>query len=431
MPRGNFEGDFMYRTGLLPTTTKKKNGRLFVSLSATLLAAPILTLAACGDDDDPMMMSDSSVMDGSSNTPDAKIVVPDAMVVDGEVVVPDAMIVVPDAGMDAEVFNCDRPGQTGPDCNDCLPDYLNVGGDCILRCDASEILGDLECGPGGTCAQHADDDEVSDCYCDDGYEGDNCEVCSTGFEPGNNDTCKLNLPPGANLMLWLDGETTTSLSVNDDDEVTNWHDRRPGIDVEADPPFGTARPKHLPNFRNGRGALLFDGTDDYLTVDGFTGMSGNDVEVIVAADPRTGSTGVFGAVSGTNNWAFMLNRVDASNNFEMIIRDPAASSGGESITIERTSPSRPMYLTGTRSTSSAPDSFFSFASDGVGDEVGQSHLYVDAQNSLTAPLNINIGRTQEGYLQGVVFEVLVYSKRLSTEERKEVTDYLRGKWNLQ
>ncbi len=403
----------------MPTTDVKKHGRLTLSFSAALLAAPILSLAACGDDGgDPMMTTDSSVMeDASMNTPDATVTVPDAEIVDGEVIVPDATVEVPDAMVDAKVPECPE-GQA------------MIGGTCRLSCELNEVIDNLDCGPGGTCGAHQDDDEVAKCWCDQGYEGSRCELCSTGFEPGANNTCKLNLPPAGSLMVWLDASEVSSLTINGDDEVTNWHDRRPGINEEADPPFGTARPTYNAVGRNNRGAVVFDGTDDYLTIDGFSGMSGNDVEVIIAADPRTGSTGIFGAVSGTDNWAFMLNRVEATNNFEMIIRDPAATSGGDSIIVERVSPARPMYLIGARGTSASPDSFFSIASDGTGDQAVQSHIYVEAQNNLNSPLNINIGRTQVGYLKGWVYEVLVYSKRLTTQERQEVTDYLRGKWNL-
>lgn len=45
-------------------------------------------------------------------------------------------------------------------------------------------------------------------------------------------------------------------------------------------------------------------------------------------------------------------------------------------------------------------------------------------------MTLRVGRTQGGFMAGDIYEVLVYTRRLSVVERTEVEAYLRAKWNL-
>ena len=237
-------------------------------------------------------------------------------------------------------------------------------------------------------------------------------------------------PPALGLSLWLDADAVDSLTLGSSMEVEGWADRRSFIDLEALPTTGIARPIYQPTGRNGRGALLFDGTDDQLAISSYNGVSSTDFEVIFAGEPSGSGTpiGLIGAVSGTSNWAMMIDRHEA-NDFRFIYRRPPGTTGGDSAIVDRMAPARPMYVIATHQSSAANDSLAIFASDDP-DESAGLFLFGSPSGPIPGPLNLRIGRTQDGHMNGKVYEILIYTRRLSVDERALVTGYLRAKWNL-
>ncbi len=385
----------------------------------------VLVLGACageGSDPDTMMMtSDSAVMKDSAlmQQEDASVQQEDA-----SVTVEDSAVPKQDGSAEEED---DGGGVIGP--GKSCPDGLELErGECVETCNSLGIE-ELDCGVGGFCGRSIKNATEPFCYCDDGYKGLHCETCDTGFVAADGGTCTLTSPTEVGMRLWLDADTLWTLDMPDD-KVQGWRDRRAPVNQSAKAPFASSKPVFLAEYRNGRGALEFDGTDDRLVLEDFTGIGGPDFEVIWAGEPRGNVTGVMGATSGDSNWAFMVNRVPASNNFQMIIRDPAGSTGGTTILLERETQIRPMYLAAGRKTSSSPDSLILLGSDVTNGQSLKSHLYVTVENSLDSPLDFELGRTQVGAFEGILYEVIVYNRRLSVQEREEVTNYLRGKWNL-
>jgi hypothetical protein len=240
----------------------------------------------------------------------------------------------------------------------------------------------------------------------------------------------LNLPPGLGLALWLDGDAPASLTINNAMEVTAWHDRRANVNIEVTPTAATTRPAFQATGRNGRGALLFDGDTDQLAASGFTGLSGTDFEIVFAGEPivLSAPNALVGALSGTSDWAVMLDQ-HASNDVRLTYRRPPGTTGGASAVADRTALVRPMYVTATHQSSGDIDTLGVFSADEPKEATGL-YAFPNPSAGIGAPLNLRIGRTQDGHMHGKIYEILIYTRRLSVSERAEVTAYLRTKWNL-
>jgi hypothetical protein len=318
-------------------------------------------------------------------------------------------------------------GMAGPTCEDCAPGFVDMIGDgtCEPGCDATGADA-LDCGAHGAC-MYSPADGLRYCACDEGYDGAVCDVCETGFFPSGG-ACELDEPPALGLSLWLDADATDTIDLNASMQVTAWRDRRSFITLEALPTTGIAQPAFQPTGRNGRGSVVFDGTDDQMTINGYNGLSATDFEIIFAGEPNGSTVGLIGAQSGTTDWAVMIDRQD-STDFRLTYRRPPGTTGGNDVTVDRASPARPMYIAASHQSSGATDSLAIFASDDPSEASGV-YLFPAPSAPIGSTLNLRIGRTQAGRMSGKIYEILIYSRRLTVAEREEVATYLRAKWNL-
>ena len=327
-----------------------------------------------------------------------------------------------DTGPESDSGSCPE-GYAGAACDECAAGYHEPRSDgvCVPTCEV------LVCGDFASCASEPLGGEAL-CVCNEGHEGDDCATCSEGYEAGAGGNCGLISPPLGNLMLWLDAADEESITVDSSDLVTRWDDRRAWVDDFAVPTAGISRPAYLAEGRNGRGVIEFDGSTDQMKVDGFTGLSSTDFEIVWAGEPApTAPTAILGGISGTSNWAVMLDR-DTTTDFSMTVRTPAGTTGGETIDLMRNSGVRPMYVFASRKTSGAGiDTYAMWASDSTMDAF---EAVPSTTGGIASPLTLRIGRTQAGFMEGQMYEILIYTKRLANAERDEVRAYLRAKWNL-
>ncbi len=354
-------------------------------LVCAVLAVGATFLGACGDDN-AGVTPDSSLPDASTS--------PDATQPDG-----------------------------GPQCEDGYQDD-DGDGTCKISCAGTSVDTSLNCGAGGTCV--IDDAGDRGCTCNEGYEGAFCFTCSTGYEKIG-DECVLDLPPTMNLALWLDADSAASLAVTAD-HVASWADRRGGSDaITLAQTVAGARPGYEPMGQASRGSIVFDGGDQ-LFVNGFTGLSGADYEVIVALDPLgTAAKGVVSLASGTSSWAVTIEQPAGDGDYVAVHRNPPGTTGGIAVTADRTTGVKPGWVVATHQASGATDSFAVFANDGS--ETAQGITLV-ASSGINSSLTFRVGRSEGGFMAGQIFEVLVYTQRLTVAERKLVTDYLTAKWHL-
>jgi hypothetical protein len=349
-----------------------------------VLAAGVMTLGACGDD-------------GVATAPDS-------------------------AQVDATVADAAEP-DAGPQCQ---AGYQDDDGDgtCKLSCAGTGANDGLNCGAGGTC--EIDDAGDRGCSCNEGYEGVFCDTCSLGYEKVG-DECVLDLPPTTNLALWLDADSATSLAVTAD-HVASWADRRGGgaAITLAQSAVG-ARPGYQPMGQASRGAVVFDG-DDQLFVNGFAGLSGDDYEIIIALNPvGEAAKGVVSLASGTSSWAVMVEQPAGDGDYVATHRNPPGTTGGIAVTADRTTGVHPGWVVATHQASGAADSLAVFASDGSATTQG---ITLVTSSGIDSSLTFRVGRSQAGFMAGQIFEVLVYTQRLTVAERERVTDYLTTKWHL-
>lgn len=391
------------------------------TVSLWLVAAAI---AGCGGDDDGTDAS-TPMPDGGSPMGDAGMRDDAAMGTDagtpedaGETDAGET-----DAG-ESDAGGC-PVGMAGPDCEECAPGYVDRfgTGECVATCEVEDAI---DCGDHGACMESPLDGSLL-CQCESGYEGAACDMCEEGFDSVGGE-CELPDPPALGLSLWLDADAPDSLTLGASNEVLGWADRRSFVALEATPTTGIARPTFQPTGRNGRGAVDFDGVDDQLALNGYNGLSATDFEILFAGEP-SGATpiGLIGALSGTSDWAVMVDRHE-SNDFRFTFRRPPGTTGGQSVVVDRAAPARPMYVAATHQSSAAMDSLAIFASDDPMEAAGVSLL--GTSGPIAGNLNLRIGRTQAGRMDGKVYEILIYTRRLSVDERAEVTSYLRAKWNL-
>ncbi|MDX2090452.1 MAG: hypothetical protein SFX73_21520 [Kofleriaceae bacterium] len=298
-------------------------------------------------------------------------------------------------------------------------------GTCKLGCEGTGANDALNCGPGGTCEIDAAGDRG--CTCADGYEGTFCETCASGYERVGAD-CVLDLPPTTNLALWLDADSTASLTVSSN-RVASWADRRGGASpITLAQTAPSARPGYNATGHAGRGAVVFDG-DDQLFVNSFSGLSGADYEVIVALNPLgSGAKGIASLASATTEWGMLLEQPANGGDYVVTHRGPIASSGGVTAMADRTNAPGSGWVSATYQSSQAIDTLAIFASDGATSVTNVASA--SGTGSIGSPYTFRVGRSQNGFMAGEILEVLVYEQRLSVTQRAEVTDYLRAKWNL-
>ncbi|HJL15799.1 MAG TPA: calcium-binding EGF-like domain-containing protein [Sandaracinaceae bacterium LLY-WYZ-13_1] len=386
---------------------------------ATLALA--LALAGCdGGDGDPAPVDGGPPTEGDAGPRAMDDAGPPASDDAGPTVEPDGGPAPDDGGASCP------PRYAGEDCTECAEGYLDWGdGECRPGCDVTGPDA-LDCGIGAECFLSPADGERY-CLCLDGYTGDDCDECAEGWQRVGS-TCQLVPPPALGLVLWLDADEPGTLDLDAEMGVREWRDRRGLAGAVAESVTAVGRPAYLPDGRDGRGAVEFDGVDDLLAVHGFSDLGSADFEVVVAADPQgSAPTGLFGALTGTSGWAFMVER-HTENDFRAIYRSTPGSSGGQTAVVERTNPPLPLYVFATHQTSGSLDTLALFASDGADQASGL--LNVNPSSPLDSPINLRIGRTQSARMEGPIYEVLVYSRRLSVSDREAVALYLREKWHL-
>lgn len=345
--------------------------------------------------------------DGGSSEPDAGMT--DDAGMDDAGMVPD------DAGM----MECPT-GMAGPTCEECATDYVEFAGECMPTCDAAEAI---DCGDYGTCAMSPADGQLF-CQCGEGYMGATCDTCERGYELDRG-MCVLDLPPSMNLRVWLDADAAGTVSVSSG-AVSAWRDRRPAGDPELTQTVGTARPMLVADARNGRDTIRFDGGDQLFVNSSFA-LSTDDYEIIAAVAPGGGATeGVVSFASSTTTWAVMLDAV--GDDYRLTHRRPAGMAGGLTALVERNTSAGAGWVSATHQSSGANDSIALFASDRPADA---TNVALAASAGIGESMTLRIGRTQGGFLDGDVYEVLIYTRRLTVAEREEVTDYLSAKWDLE
>lgn len=245
-----------------------------------------------------------------------------------------------------------------------------------------------------------------------------------------------------NLQLWLDA---TQINQADNTSVASWADQS-GNAYNAEQSTTAARPTYRTNQLNGLPAVVFDGTDDRLTIPSSTAtfkFLHSDVSTVFivaragsVADPNN-RYGIIGTnANSTLAHGYMINYDDrASQSYNNVIFGGITNgSGWRSLNIENN------YFT--------PNIFniLTIRSDPANSTPLERSIYnlnggTDRKNNTqngslstsNATHNFEIGSTGNFILPflGAISEIIVYNRALNTSELAQVHRYLARKWGIQ
>lgn len=231
------------------------------------------------------------------------------------------------------------------------------------------------------------------------------------------------------LQAWYDASDTTTLYQNSngttavsatDDPVGYWGDKS-GNGRNLTQTTNNNRPLFKPASRNGKGDMLFDGTDDLLTVTTASRLDITNDFTVVAMLQNTSGQGSYlslGRASGTNGITLYTN--SATDTYRAIVK--ATGGWGTdfvlSTTISRTLQRR---VTVIRSSSTTTLGVKGFTDASVTGSAGPITYNGTA---------LQIGGPSDGYWAGYISEVLIWNKALSATERTAVQNYIDKKWGL-
>lgn len=259
------------------------------------------------------------------------------------------------------------------------------------------------------------------------YEGMPVRDCdSTGAWATGKSFCSLSVLPvrGSVLKLWLDAADKTALFTggdcasgslpSDSASIGCWKDKS-GYANNATQGTSASQPVFLANIQNGKPAIRFDGTNDYLALPNNIIADGDipySVFTVVNSSDITGSPGILNLGNFTDNQSLIF-RFDAAGT---AISDWGSSSlAASSVVVSTpyifsftydTAAGRATYINGTSSATSA-----TIARSGVNAGMGY------------------VGRTA-AYMKGDIDEIIVYNSTLSDSQRRDVEYYLGKKWGV-
>lgn len=254
-----------------------------------------------------------------------------------------------------------------------------------------------------------------------------------------------------NLMLWI--ETTSEASFDDTEEdeglaLTNWYDINPQVSVKSS--FAgttTARPLYKNNIINGLPAVLFDGTNDFMTSANFPNIiTGASTVFIVAKLPSTLASrpifskrpsAAFGSsapniqlsthATAATGWQYCdaaATATDGTTCNYTAATTSVATSGNYVVSLVYTANS----ATGS-GTSTA--SGFNFFQDGVGKGYGATTGGTTPNLSVTASLFLGKdGTSSPAFYNGYLGELIIFDRALKKEERQSIEAYLGKKWGI-
>ncbi len=230
------------------------------------------------------------------------------------------------------------------------------------------------------------------------------------------------------LELWL--ETTMDDSFKsgealDNSPITEWRDINPQSNRKLSvlPPATNSRPRYVEKGFDGFiPAVRFDGVDDFLSITGLNILS-REVAVFVVAKRRAISVGTstlsLFSSSADRDWdnsrsfvAFQEGDGTTLQTFSTQVKSTATHPGNDIAYIVETifdGTNNTLYLNGVARPSVATNSVFEINS-----------AFIGARQDPASKYSYN----------GDIAEVIVFSRALTTEDRKEIEKYLSRKYSI-
>lgn len=211
----------------------------------------------------------------------------------------------------------------------------------------------------------------------------------------------------AGLLLWLKADAITAV---DGDPIATWPDSS-GFAKDATQATAAKRPLYKATGVNGKPAVWFDGTDDWLGSAQECNTKPTTVLAVVSVDDLARYNTILGA--STNALQHRVDQTDGKQtvNVQGVVGIATSTTGLAALT--------PTVVTFTYGAAGA----WAFYKNGTADGSGTND---QAFASGSTVIGANNGLAE--FLKGHCAEVLKYDSVLSTADRQAVEDHLRTKW---
>lgn len=248
------------------------------------------------------------------------------------------------------------------------------------------------------------------------------------------------------LQLWLDASDASTLyqssggsaATADGDPVGYWADKS-GNARDAVQASGTNKPTLKLGVKNSRNTLLFDGTNDSLSVSGsasslkflhsadstvfavFKYNTLNGGAIIDSMAGTTAKTGVYVYATTTGKWQTLLGNSSSAANTSPVFNESANSYIPTDFVLGSFT-NRPTNATASLRSygyKNGGNSFNNNAATGVASTASSSH-----------DLTIGCFFGGSGSINGYLCELIVYNSALTDSDKNIVDTYLNSKWSI-
>jgi hypothetical protein len=236
------------------------------------------------------------------------------------------------------------------------------------------------------------------------------------LDASNNKSYPTDLPVKNGLALWLDAADDATFSYSSGTSVSQWRDKS-GLNNHSSQATVGSQPSRS-TFQNSRKTVNFDGTNDTVTIPNFVSNSemsifvvsncGNTLFIEHSNDVNSSATGFY--IYGQGNGMFLIRR--NSTYYYLSLTDWLV--GGYSIAsgVNSTGLDLLTYKNGTQQ---------SFTND------GRSSL---TNSYATNTLYIGSRGANSLWSSGPIAEIIIYNRKVTDTERKQVHTYLGQKWGI-
>lgn len=219
----------------------------------------------------------------------------------------------------------------------------------------------------------------------------------------------LNPSGVTGLQLWLDADDASTFTYSSANVVSQWNDKS-GNGRHASQGTVASQPLRVGYAQNGRAVVRFDGSNDYLT--SASTISGTAFTYIAAFMRNTTKLDQILFTQGGTSGFYSFKTASAANNVMYGFATPA---GLQSLTATQLN----WYYVGSMVFNGA-SSFIR-----VGTETGVTGTTGSATQS-----GFGVGGSSSGVESwwGVICELAVYNRVLTSDERRGVEMYMAAKW---
>jgi hypothetical protein len=233
---------------------------------------------------------------------------------------------------------------------------------------------------------------------------------------------KLWRPTEITTALWLDAEDTSTITLNGA-TVSQWNDKS-GNARNVTQATASAQPTYSATGLNGKSAVVFDGTSDFMLGVSNIGLSGDPLfsiaGVFITPLPHPNVFLSFGSAAAASSYHFM--GANSGNNVWT-----GFSTGSQLGTATLSSPSSAYVFTTVRN--AVNTSNWTVTQNGNVLTVTQGNS--TAITLVDGPINIARFVSGSNIASMTAAEMLLVPTTLSTDNRQKLEGYLAWKWGLQ